>query len=305
MDLQESGRELVCPQGHSFAIEEGVPILTDHPRREAAPGNMEPCRALDSQSFVDPFVNDWIVNSNGNLYRAARGKLRGYPIPPWPLPARQGALVVDIGCGWGRWSVAAGRAGLRPIGVDIHLDAVQAAARVSRQLRVHANFVCAEADNLPLKPACVDAFFSYSVLQHMGRTKVLKLLRESSRVLKNDGVCLVQLPNRYGLLSLLRQAKRGFRDGKPGTFEMRYWSHDEIHTVAAQAFLRLISIRPDGFLSQNPQLCDLDILPPWGRMIVLASYAGRKLAGRFPPLTRLADSLWVEAQAPASSREVP
>lgn len=266
---------------------------------------MERCRLSEPDSSVDPFVNDWVVNSNGNLYKAARGRLRGYPIPNWPLPANKGAVVVDIGCSWGRWSVAASRAGLRPVGVDVHLDALLAAGRVSGQLGVRANFVCAEANQLPLKPASVDAAFSYSVLQHMEREKVFEVFREVSRILRPGATCLVQLPNRHGPLTLLRQARRGFRDGKPGTFEMRYWSGSEIRASVESAAMRLVSIRADGFLSQNPQLSDLDMLPLWGKMVVLVSHAGCRLANTFPPLARFADSLWVEAKAPGDLPDEP
>lgn len=297
-NLTADGTELVCPRGHRFAVEADVPILTDHARREAVPGNMEPCRFSPGENTVDPFVNDWVVNTNGNLYWGARGKLRRYPVPTWPIPVGEGKLVVDIGCSWGRWSIAAARAGFRPIGVDVHLDALLAAARVSRQLGACASYVCGTADRLPLKSASVDAVFSYSVLQHLERTKVFDVFREMARVLRPGGRLLTQLPNRFGPFALLRQAKRGFRDGRPGTFEMRYWSRAQIRAAVEHAGLRLVSIRADGFLTQNPQLADLDLLSAWGKCVVLASHAGCSASAVFPVFARFADSLWIEARAP-------
>ncbi len=58
-----------------------------------------------------------------------------------------------------------------------------------------------------------------------------------------------------------------------------------------------MQIHTDGFLSQNPQLSDLDLLTPAGKLVVIASYAGRKAANALPILTLAADSLWIEAQA--------
>ena len=79
---------------------------------------------------------------------------------------------------------------------------------------------------------------------------------------------------------------------------MRYWSRAEILGGLADAGLVDARIRTDGFLSQNPQLSDLDLLTPAGKLIVIASYAGRKAANALPILTRVADSLWIEARAP-------
>ena len=53
--------------------------------------------------------------------------------------------------------------------------------------------------------------------------------------------------------------------------------------------------------SQDPQLSDLDLLSPTGKLVVLASFAGRKAAGVLPPLTRFADSLWVQARSPSGN----
>jgi len=257
---------------------------------------MEPCH-IEPTASVDPFVNDWLVNTNGNLYWRVRGKLQRYPIPFWPVCKGEGKLLVDVGCGWGRWTIAAARAGFRPIGLDVHIDALAAGARVSRQLDVRADYVCSDADRLPFQAASVDFVFSYSLLQHLERSTVTRFFREVSRVLKPKGVCLVQLPNVFGLHNMLRQAKRGFREGRSGTFEMRYWSRKAIREAVEMAGLKHMAIRPDGFFTQNPQLSDLDLLSSKGRLIVLVSNAGCKLASVFPIVTGLADSLWVKAQA--------
>jgi SAM-dependent methyltransferase len=159
--------------------------------------------------------------------------------------------------------------------------------------------VCGDVEVLPLRTGSVDVVFSYSVLQHIDRQKVMHFFGEAGRVLKPGGVLLVQLPNAFGLFSILRQAKRGFRNAAPGTFEMRYWTRSGIRTAMERAGLRDLRLRADGFFSQNPQLSDLDLLPPAAKLVVLGSYAGRKAADLLPPLVSLADSLWVQAQAPA------
>lgn len=304
--LQIQDGALKCVQGHKFTIEQGIPIFAEHPRREPVPLNMPPlgqteqssAAARTQSSAIDPFVNDWIVNTNGNLYWRTRGCLPRYPIPAWPFGEGKERILIDIGCSWGRWSIAAARAGFQPIGLDLHVDALAAAARVSQQLNVRGNFLCAGVEQLPLGSRSVDCVFSYSVLQHIEKNTVLRGFREVARVLKPGGTCIIQLPNKIGLISIAQQLRRGFRAARPGSFEMRYWSHDEIRRGLETAGLRDVRIRADGFLSQNPQLADLDLLSAPGKALVVVSYAGRKLANALPILTRLADSLWIEARTP-------
>jgi 2-polyprenyl-3-methyl-5-hydroxy-6-metoxy-1,4-benzoquinol methylase/uncharacterized protein YbaR (Trm112 family) len=296
--LRAQGETLICERAHVFPIEGGIPIFTDAVRREAVPKNMAPSPQVAGQEgAIDAFVNDWVVNTNGNLYRGARGRLKRYPIPQWPLAPAAGKVVVDVGCSWGRWSVAAARAGFFPVGVDVHVDALAAAGRVSRQLGAETSQVCGDVEVLPFRSGSVDVVFSYSVLQHIDRAKVMRFFGEVARVLKPGGLCLVQLPNAYGLYSIARQARRGFRDAAPGTFEMRYWTRGGIRQAIEEAGLRDLRLRADGFFSQDPQLSDLDLLSPMGKLVVLLSHAGRKAAEALPPLVRFADSLWVEAQA--------
>jgi SAM-dependent methyltransferase len=301
--LRPQEETLVCENNHLFPIEGGIPVFTDAVRREATPKNMDAVEREPGQDgAIDAFVNDWVVNTNGNLYRNARGRLKRYPIPQWPLAPADGKVVVDVGCSWGRWSVAAARAGYFPVGLDVHIDALAAAGRVSRQLGAETAQVCGDIEALPFRSGSVDVVFSYSVLQHIDRAKVMRFFGEAARVLKPGGLCLVQLPNAYGLYSIARQARRGFRDAAAGTFEMRYWTRGGIRQAIEGAGLRDLRLRADGFFSQDPQLSDLNLLSPLGRLVVLASHTGRKAADALPPLVSLADSLWVEAIAPADDR---
>lgn len=305
--LRVESDALVCEGGHQFPFEDGIPIFAQSPRREPIPLNMGPCphpsdgaHAAAEGEQIDPFVNDWIVNTNGNLYWRARGRLPRYPIPDWPFGAGKGQVMVDIGCSWGRWSIAAARAGFVPVGTDVHVDALAAAARVSRQLGARADFFCCDAEHLPCQSDSIDLVFSYSVLQHLDKSKVRRIFQEISRVLQPGGVCRIQLPNAFGLLSVAQQLKRGFREARSGTFEMRYWTHASIRHALEHAGFSRIKICADGFLSQNPQLTDLNLLSPAGRLLVRASSAGRRAANALPILTRLADSLWIEARTSPS-----
>jgi len=293
-NLSVLDEKLVCERKHEFAIEENVPVFASNPRREYEPRNLPPCKIQDS-STTDPFVSNWIVNTNGNLYWKVRGKLPRYPVPRWPF-ARGEGTIVDLGCGWGRWCLSAAAAGLEPVGVDVHVDALQAATRVAQQCGKEARYFCADIERLPFRAASVDQVFSYSVLQHLERAKVARILKEAWRVLKPGGVLSVQLPNSHGLYSLVQRLKRGFREAKPDSFEMRYWSRRQIEDLLREAGFQSTKITADGYFSQNPQPTDLDLLTAVGKLVVLASHAGCALSRSIPPLIAIADSFWVTAR---------
>jgi ubiquinone/menaquinone biosynthesis C-methylase UbiE/uncharacterized protein YbaR (Trm112 family) len=286
---------LRCEKNHSFRIESGVPVFAEHPRREILPGNMAPCH-IETGGVVDAFVSDWIVNTNGNLYWGVRGRLSRYPIPDWPLERGNGEVMVDLGCGWGRWCLAAAKAGFNPVGMDVHFDAVAAAVRVAHQMQVVASYACADIAILPLCSVSADLVFSYSVLQHLDKRKVSQIFQEARRILKPGGRIFFQLPNTLGTVSILRQMRRGFREARSNTFEMRYWSRKEIYKIASEAGFKDIRVKAHSFFSQNPQLSDVDLLSRTGRLLVRASHAGVKIADRVPFLKLVADSVWVEAR---------
>ncbi|MGA9883781.1 MAG: class I SAM-dependent methyltransferase [Candidatus Acidiferrales bacterium] len=288
---------MICQTGHEIPIERGIPIFAEQPRREDKPVNMPPLPPRTAPGAVDAFVDDWIVNTNGNLYWRVRGRLPRYPIPIWPAEDADGTeqTLVDIGCGWGRWTVAAARAGFSTWGLDVHLDALWAADRVTRDLGVIANFACSDAAHLPFKRGSVDFVFSYSVLQHLDKKTAREVLKEIARILRSAGTCLVQLPNTFGIVSLLQQARRGFREGASGSFEMRYWTRAAIADAFRQAGFRDIRFRAEGFMLQNTQRGDLDLLSRAGAAAVLSSCTLRRAANTAPLLARVADSVWIEA----------
>lgn len=296
-DVTRADSRLICAARHEIPIENGVPIFAGQPRREPKPLNMPPLTPQSSPGAVDEFVDDWIVNTNGNLYWRVRGGLPRYPIPRWParMPEKPGEVLVDIGCSWGRWTIAAARAGYAVWGVDVHLDALWAAQRVARDLGTSADFACCDAARLPFRPQSIDFVFSYSVLQHLQKQIVRDALKGIARILRPGGTCFVQLPNAIGFMSILRQARRGFREAAPGTFEMRYWKRNEIERAFHDAGFGALHFRPEGFFLQNTQREDVDLLSATGAVAVRASCKLRDLANRIPLAARVADSLWIEA----------
>jgi SAM-dependent methyltransferase/uncharacterized protein YbaR (Trm112 family) len=299
-----AGAALTCGDGHRYPIVEGIPILLRDDVEQthwAAILSLESARqgaALDDWAApapgegVHPFVQESIGATGGNLYRSLIGRLPKYPIPDIPLEDGRGRTLVDIGCNWGRWTVAAARRGYRPIGVDPSLQALLAARAVCAQLGVEADFVIGDARHLPLRTASIDTAFSYSVIQHFAKTDAAHAAADIGRVLVPGGTSVVQMPNRYGVRCLVQQARRRFRE--PQKFEVRYWSPSELlRTFETGIGPSRLSV--DGFFSLNAQPAEADILPPHLRALVHASAALARAADMLPPLLNVADSLWVRS----------
>lgn len=326
--LTADGSTLWCAEGHRYPVVEGVPVLLRddvpetlwvHQRSLAAAwehvqgkrtderflqtlgiadGPREALRAaLSEPSAVDPVVSHMLVATNGRLYRPLLGRIERYPIPEMPLARTPGRLL-DIGCGWGRWSLAAATAGSDVVGVDPSLGAVLTARRVAAHLGLRATFLVADGRSLPFPDEAFASVFSYSVLQHFAAESVDGTLEEVRRVLQRGGRSCIQMANAYGLRSLLVQVSRRFRT--PERFEVRYWSPGAL----VRWFERLIGptrIVPDGFFGLGVRPSDRDLLPPTYRAIVGASGLLCGLAAHVPLLARGADSLFLHSVRVATS----
>lgn len=101
------------------AMDERAPALhleslgiSEHEKQQV----LEPARSGDAP--IDPVVACVVAATSGIAYRHLVGRLRTYPIPHLRLPESDGAEFLDIGCNWGRWSIAAARKGYNVVGVD-------------------------------------------------------------------------------------------------------------------------------------------------------------------------------------------
>jgi ubiquinone/menaquinone biosynthesis C-methylase UbiE/uncharacterized protein YbaR (Trm112 family) len=301
--LREMDGCLLCPQGHSYAIVEGIPILLlreleqTHVEGKAALELVESGKRPAPQSElqagqIDEFVSAIIAGTNGSLYQHLVGKLKAYPIPNLKLPPGDGKLFLEIGCNWGRWCIAAARMGYTPVGIDPSLKGIRAARRVARQLGVEAHFLVADGRCLPFPDETFDQAFSYSTLQHLSKENTQSTLQEIHRTLRDQAGCLIQMPNVFGIRCLYHQARRGFR--QTHGFEVRYWTPRELVSTFTSA-LGPSRVFVDGYFTLNPQVSDLRFLPAKYRAIVHTSEALRRMSEFFPPLAYLADSLYIES----------
>jgi 2-polyprenyl-3-methyl-5-hydroxy-6-metoxy-1,4-benzoquinol methylase len=68
-------------------------------------------------------VQQQVAATNGIHYVNSIGTLTEYPIPEIPVePDGKNNLLLDIGCGWGRWLTAASSKNFITVGIDIRLE---------------------------------------------------------------------------------------------------------------------------------------------------------------------------------------
>ncbi len=314
---------LVTEQGHVYPVVEGIPVML---HREVVPtltpiaaslqatpsdapwylssvllsdAEKEGIRELidAGETAVDPVAAYLVAATNGVGYAHLVGRLKDYPIPESRLPEGDERLLLDVGCSWGRWCVAAARKGYFPVGMDPSLGAVMAARRITTSMGLKVRFVVGDARHLPFRPGLFDDVFSYSVIQHFSVPDATQTFGEIGRVLKSGGHAMIQMPTRYGLRCLYNQARRGFRDTHG--FEVRYWRLADLRKVVRQS-IGATRFTIDCFFGIGWQPSDAHLMPLLYRMIIRASETLRAIGGWLPGLQLLADSVYLHSIKRAS-----
>jgi SAM-dependent methyltransferase/uncharacterized protein YbaR (Trm112 family) len=322
--LSEIGSSLSCEAGHQYPVVDDVPVLLDDGPQtmwvaerslkqaeqrdvdaaedpyyldtigisENERAELKSLLCSKSDGCIDPVVSFLIGATNGIAYKHLIGKLHEYPIPELRLPPANGQVLLDVGCNWGRWSIAAARLGYTAIGIDPSLGAVLAAKRVAAQLGLNAKFVVGDARFLPFQTGSVDVVFSYSVLQHFSKGDATTAIKEVGRVLQANGKSVIQIPTVFGVRCLYHQARRRFREARD--FEVRYWSIPALRQLFTE-YVGRTTFSVDCFFGIGLQAADLRLMPASLRTVIRASELLRKTSRELPQLCYVADSVYVES----------
>jgi len=151
-------------------------------------------RFVDEKSYADSFGYQWRSFDKTQLDHAGRDLsetdfVRKVGLKPENL---RGKLVLDVGCGMGRFAEVATRWGARVIGIDL-----SAAAEVAAKNLADREFVAFQADvfALPFAPESFDLIYSMGVLHHTPDCE--KAFKNLPQYLKPGGTIAVWLYSGY------------------------------------------------------------------------------------------------------------
>lgn len=118
--------------------------------------------------------------------------------------APAGKVVMEVGAGSGRDSLALAREGARVIVLDYSRPSLATVKRLSNELGVEVLFVCGDGTNLPFADGVIDVVFHQGLLEHFRDPMVL--LRENARVVAPGGHLLVDVPQTFHPYTVLKKA---------------------------------------------------------------------------------------------------
>ena len=322
--LRHSNSALTCSEGHDFLVVDGVPVMllndvdptlrvaTASLRRATEDNNIVDKRAprlyleslgisedekkgvvwLQNQEMtkIDPVVLFIIAATNGITFKHLIGKLDEYPIPELRLQEAKDKRFLDLGCNWGRWSIAASQKGYSAVGIDPSLGAIMAARRTAEEFGLPIKYLVGDARYLPFKDVSFDVVFSYSVLQHFSKENVKITLKSAKRVLTKGGVSYIQMPNFMGIRCLQHQIKRRFRDAR--NFEVRYWSIPELKEIFEKTIGKT-EVSIDCFFGLGLQESDMRFMPYKLKALVMLSELLRNMGNVLGFLKYVSDSVYV------------
>lgn len=104
------------------------------------------------------------------------------------LKRLSGKVVLDVGCGVGRWSARLAETGAHVVGVDLSREMVKKAKSRMVKRNLRSDFVVASAHDLPFVSHIFDSVLSITVLQHIVDNALFKsAVSNIVRILKTDG----------------------------------------------------------------------------------------------------------------------
>ncbi len=241
-------------------------------------------------------IQNQIAATNGVHYINRVGKLNDYPIYELPLgKVTGGKMMLDIGCGWGRWLIAGANRGYTPIGVDIRLEFCETALNVMKDFNKTGYVVAGDLENLPFKENVFDLIWSFSVIQHTHYQRFINCLQGINKVLTPEGFTYLEFPNRNGLRNKMGMVQKNESEkDNYDSWAVRYYTIDEYREIF-DTYLSGFSYCTHSFLGLGVLKEDLKYVTLKNKIMCLASLLLSKTTKVFPKLTEYADSLYIYA----------
>ncbi len=115
---------------------------------------------------------------------------------------KPGAIILDLGCGAGRFSLGIAKLGFNVTGIDITPDAINAAFEKSKSLNLkNVKFLVGDMTKLPFEDNAFDYVFCprFSINAVATFSQRKKAIQEMIRVVKDSGVVFIESFNKLYL----------------------------------------------------------------------------------------------------------
>lgn len=179
-------------------LSEHSPRAASEPERAAAV-RRTPGRADAREPDAKRWTSFWRTRRSPDDFYPPSPRIREHLLPH----VRAGTRVLEVGAGSGRDSAALARAGARVFLLDAAAGALELAARAEEGLRGRS-LIRADGLTSPFPDATFDVVFHQGLLEHF--PDPLPLLLENRRILKPDGILLVDVPQTFHPWTVLKKA---------------------------------------------------------------------------------------------------
>ena len=314
-ELIHSEKQLVCSQCKElYPIIFDIPILITKSK----------CEKLGLK-YHDTNVqneimssNDFQKNSNGilnyikNILRGTNGILyekikepKKYPfanVPFSKIEKNSKEILLDVGCGWGRWTINAAQKNYTSIGIDLSLKSLMVAKTICKELNIqNCDFICCNVLDLPLKKNSFDRVFSFSFLQHFSENNLRTILKNISLTMKQNSIFKTQMINKYSIRGLYNNykirnnkdemIKKGHMDKIDGedSFTVRYFSIHRINKILNETFI-IDNFKNYSFFTQA-QLSDFTLVSLKSKFFLLVTLMINNLVKVMPFFKFISENL--------------
>lgn len=240
-------------------------------------------------------VQQQIAATNGIHYIDRIGKLNDYPEFNLPIKSVNNGLMLDIGNGWGRWLVSGYKKGYIPIGIDIRHEFCKTAINTLHFNNCFGYSLVADLKNLPFKDNIFDFIWSFSVIQHTHKSRMISCLTNINRILKSKGFSKLEFPNRNGVYNNFRNVKKEMKFAEDiNSWNVRYYSIKHYKEIFYSIFGNF-SFQNHSFLGIGVLKEDLLYVSLKNKIIVTTSLLLSFFTKIFPFLNNFSDSIYIKS----------